>query len=222
MTPHETGSTADPTPVPDTVIAALARLGVATVHEAMGREGSLMDTGIRPLQQGQSIAGKALTVATPEGDNWALHVALARMQPGEMLVVTAEGPRPFGYFGEILATAVAARGGVGLVIDGGVRDTAIMRSMGFAVWSRHISVDGTVKQRPGQVGGSIRCGGVEVRSGDIVMADDDGVVVVPAAAAGTVLAAAERRAEGEVRLRAAVAAGATTLELLGLEPTTRN
>jgi 4-hydroxy-4-methyl-2-oxoglutarate aldolase len=207
---------AEPTPVPDAVVTALAGLGVATVLEAMGHPDALMDPAIRPVQQGRAAAGRALTVATPEGDNWALHVALARMQPGEMMVVAADGPRPAGYFGDIMATAARFRGAAGLVIDGGVRDTAELRRMDFAVWSRTVSPRGTVKARLGTVGSPIRCGGVAVRPGDVIVADDDGVVVVPSGDAAAVLSAARERARREDRMREALAAGQTTLALLGL------
>lgn len=207
-------------PVPQSVIDGLAALGVATVHEAMGCGDGLMDADLRPIQQGRTIAGRALTVSAPEGDNWALHIALARAAPGDVLVVAAEGGRPFGYFGDIMGTAAMARGCAGLVIAGGVRDTAQLRQMGFAVWSRHVAARGTVKARPGTVGDGVDCAGARVRPGDVIVADDDGVVVVPASEAAAILAAGRERLRREDAMRKAVLEGRTTLDLLGLSAAT--
>lgn len=205
-----------PTTLSDADLAALADLGVATVHEAMGRAGGLMDADIRPGQQDRAIAGRAVTALAPEGDNWALHGALAIVEPGDVLVAAIQGVRPFGYFGDIMARAARVRGGVGLVIDGAVRDSAQMRAMGFPVWSRGVHARGTIKAHPGSVGVPVRCAGVWVAPGDIVVADDDGVVVVPRASAPEVLAAARQRVLREEAMRAALDQGQTTLQYLGL------
>ncbi len=196
-------------------LARLARFGVATLHEAMG-QGGLMEAQICARQSGPAVAGRAITVSTAAGDNWALHIALERCAPGDLLVVAADPPDPFGYFGDLMATAAQARGCVGLVIDGGVRDIAALRQMRFAVWSRHICARGTAKRTPGRVNAEITCGGVRVRPGDIVVADEDGVVVVPTDEADAIHTRARARARMERRMRKALRAGQGTLSLLGL------
>jgi 4-hydroxy-4-methyl-2-oxoglutarate aldolase len=197
------------------VVAGLGRLGVATVHEAMGRTG-LIDRRVVARQSGVRTAGSALTVEVAPGDNTMLHVAVEQVRPGDLLVVTPTSPCSDGYFGDLLATSVQARGAVGLVIDAGVRDLADLRAMGFPVWSRAVSAQGTVKGTLGTIGLPTVCAGVLVAPGDVVVADDDGVVIVPAAGAEEVLAAAQRRERAEADKRPRYAAGEVSLDLLGL------
>lgn len=194
---------------------ALARLGaldVATVHEAAGRTGDL-DPRIRPVQTGVTVAGRAVTALCHPGDNLAVHRALLEAGPDDLLVVAAGGHLA-GYWGEILAVAAQARGIRGLVIDGGCRDTAALRRLGFPVWSAGVSVRGTVKTVPGRVNEPVVVGGVLVRPGDYVLGDDDGVVVVPAERVDPVLAAAEARHAAEEQGFARLRAGATTFDVL--------
>lgn len=197
------------------VVARLREMDVATVHEASGRHGDLAGD-ISPIQQGVTIAGPAFTAAVQPGDNLAIHRAVVAAPEGSVLVVAAGG-HVAGYWGEILAVAAQHEGIVGLVIDGGARDTAALRRRGFPVWCAGVSVHGTVKQVPGEIDVPVSVGGVVVRPGDYVLADDDGVVVVPRERATDVLDAADARSAKEERIMAALAEGSgTTIDLMGL------
>jgi 4-hydroxy-4-methyl-2-oxoglutarate aldolase len=197
------------------VVDQLAELGVATVHEAAGRDGYL-GPGLRPIQDGTRIAGTAVTALCWPGDNLMIHAAVEQCQAGDLLVVTATSPCTDGMFGELLATSLLARGVRGLVIEAGVRDVAELRGMGFPVWSAAVSAQGTVKETPGAVNLPVSIGGQIVRPGDAIIADDDGVVCVPRAEAGQALAAAQARVAKEVQARKALADGQLGLDLYGL------
>ena len=164
------------------VVTALGAVGTATVHEAIGRRGFL-GPDIRPIQQGLRLGGSAVTVSSHPGDNLMVHAAVEVCQPGDVLVVANTAPSTHGMFGELLATSLMARGVLGLVVDAGVRDTDELRELGFGVWSRHVSCQGTVKASPGSVNVPVVIGGQVVAPGDVVCADDDGVVVVARAEA---------------------------------------
>ena len=164
------------------VIDGLGAAGAATVHEAIGRRG-FVGPDIRPIQQGARIGGSAITVSSHPGDNIMIHAAVELCQEGDILVVVNTAPSTHGMFGDLLASSVMARGVRGLVIDAAVRDTLDLRQMGFPVWSRHVSCQGTVKSTPGSVNIPVSLGGVIINPGDVVCADDDGVVIVARAEA---------------------------------------
>jgi 4-hydroxy-4-methyl-2-oxoglutarate aldolase len=195
----------------------LAGYGVATVHEAIGRNGYL-GPAIRPNQQGARIAGTALTVLCWPGDNLMIHAAVEQARAGDVIVITTTSPSTDGAFGELLATSLVARGVRGLVMGAGLRDTRELREMGFPAWTAHVSAQGTVKETPGSVNVPVTLGGQLIRPGDAIVADDDGVCVVPRLDVPAAASASAARIAKEDANRGQLAAGVLSLDLYHLRP----
>src|SRR5690625_1913382 len=196
-------------------ITALSQFGTATIHEAMGRVG-LMRPYMRPVYQGAKLCGPAVTVLLQPSDNWMLHVAAEQLQAGDVVVAACTTESDAGFFGELLATSFRARGGVGLVIDGGVRDVSELEAMDFPVFAKTIHARGTVKETLGSVNVPVNCASATVHPGDVVVGDADGVVVVPRDRVAAVADASQARETKEAGVRERLAAGELGLDVYGM------
>lgn len=196
-------------------LAVLARAGVATVHEALGKRG-LVDAPLVQVVRGSKVAGPARIARCGRDDNLMVHAVMAEAQPGDVLVLTMPEPEPVALMGELLATQAAVRKVAGVLVDGAVRDLELLEELGLPIWARWVRARGATKEHVGELDVPVVVGGTEIRPGDVVVLDCDGAVVVPAERLDEVVELAVAREAREVELRAELEAGALSYDLHGL------
>ncbi|MEJ2734233.1 MAG: 4-carboxy-4-hydroxy-2-oxoadipate aldolase/oxaloacetate decarboxylase [Anaerolineae bacterium] len=196
-------------------LARLSELGVATIHEASGRQG-LIDTPLIQLLPGSRVAGPARTVLCGQDDNLMVHAAVEQIQPGDVLVLSMPEPAPVALIGELLATQVKVRGAAGILVDAAVRDVEELVELGLPIWTRFVRVRGATKTKLGQLNATVSVGGAQVSPSDVLVLDADGAVCVQRERVTEVLRASEARLEKEAHLREKLLAGALSYDLHGL------
>jgi 4-hydroxy-4-methyl-2-oxoglutarate aldolase len=205
----------DATRMPSPEARELAEAGVATVYEAAGRTG-LVEADLRPVLSGARAAGPACTVRCGQDDNRAVHEAMARLRPGEVLVLTMPEPRPVALIGDLLATQAKVHGAAAVLVDAAVRDVTDLRRLDLPVWARWHRARGAAKNERGAIGVPVTVGGVTIRPGDMVVLDDDGAAVVAASDLGLTLQAVRQRLRKEAGLRERWLAGELSYDAYGM------
>ncbi len=188
------------------LLEAFGSASSAQVADSMSRLGA-MDVGIKPVWPSPRIIGAALTVWCHAGDNLMLHKAISLAQPGDIIIVNTQGNVTNSPFGELLATSAVEVGIRAVIVDGTVRDAEALQSLKLPVYARGLCSNGCNKDGAGEVGSIIACGGVAVRSGDIIIADRDGVVVVPLDAGPEIAKLSLAQVEREEKRLAEIAKG---------------
>lgn len=202
--------------LPQNLIDRIGSFSAATIHEALGKQGAL-PAAIKPISPAMKLCGPAYTIQSMPGDNLLFHRAIASASPGDVLVAEVSGFYEAGYWGEILTVASLARGLAGLVIDGCVRDANEIEALGYPVFCRGLSIQGTTKHGTGTLNSPISIGDVQITPGDMIVGDRDGLVVVPAGRVEDTIAKCEARIQKEQRTMEALREGVTTLEIYGWE-----
>src|SRR6478672_3625428 len=203
---------------PDPVLVdQLRKFSPATIHEAQGRLGAL-DSAIKPIDPDMSVCGPAFTVVCAPRDNIMLQVAISYAAPGDVIVVSAGNYTEAGQFGDVLANACLARGIAGLVTDTGVRDTQAIRQLGLPVFSRSVSIKGTVKETLAPINEPITVGGQVIRPGDIIRGDADGVVVIRKEDIAFAIESSRAREDAEAGFIEQYKQGKTPIEVSNLGP----
>lgn len=197
------------------VLKALAAAPTAALSDALGRWGNV-DPAIRPVAAGMQCCGPAFTVRCWPADNLTVHRAVELAGHGDVLVIDGGAGGETALLGDILVYAARLRGVAGIVLQGLVRDRAAIAAQGLPVFARGATARGPVKETLGAVQVPIQCGGVPVQPGDLVAGDDDGVVVVPREHLPAVAERLRMIHDAEERVKKALAAGQTTVDILGL------
>jgi 4-hydroxy-4-methyl-2-oxoglutarate aldolase len=195
--------------------AAIAALGVATVHEAAGRTG-IVDLALTRVVPGSRVAGPARTALCAPGDNTMVHAAVAHAAPGDVLVLTSTVPAPVALVGELLATQAEQQGVAGMLVDGAVRDLDELVELGLPIWARYVRAQGATKGEVGKLDVPVTVGGTEIRPGDLVVMDGDGALALPAGRIDEVLPAALERVERETAMRERYRMGELSYDVQGL------